>query len=354
MSNPDFGSMSNPDSGSPPHVVGNCEQLPGVDQLENITPPGVAKVLNVITDPVHGGTIYVGSEHAGIFKSIDCGSNWQKVDTGRAAAIADSGNVWYLQLVPNDPDTLYWSAAYSMDSGLYKSTNGGADSDSLFPAGGNVYQAVQFDFFQWASMEPNNFSHVLVCFHADCSGPTGRMCMAESTDGGANWRLFKGPVDMWREGAGPYIFGPQDWLYMTAGDGVFHTTDGGNSWHQVMSIQGLSGQTYQLADGTVYFPSAWGIYATKDGESWSPVPNSPIADALIGDGKRLFTGRRTPGGMYLAAPATASDAAGTRTWTQLPTPATMTNGAVFFAYDPDHHLLYSANIEGGLWRMATY
>src|SRR5262249_44392854 len=59
----------------PPRVVGACDGLKGVDQFEQITPPGIdlgkqgsLGVLNVVTDPVHSGTIWVGTDHYGFLK----------------------------------------------------------------------------------------------------------------------------------------------------------------------------------------------------------------------------------------------------------------------------------------------
>jgi len=45
------------------------------------------------------------------------------------------------------------------------------------------------------------------------------------------------------------------------------------------------------------------------------------------------------------------------TWSTIPSPATSAlaadQGAPYLAYDAAHHVLYSANFAGGLWRVVT-
>jgi hypothetical protein len=41
------------------------------------------------------------------------------------------------------------------------------------------------------------------------------------------------------------------------------------------------------------------------------------------------------------------------TWTRLASPAALAEGTKSMEYDETHHLLYTSNVSGGLWRMVT-
>ncbi len=57
------------------------------------------------------------------------------------------------------------------------------------------------------------------------------------------------------------------------------------------------------------------------------------------------------GGVQVADEATPG------TWTALPAPPAKFNGSIlgpiYLEYDEVHHILYSSNFQGGIWRMVT-
>jgi photosystem II stability/assembly factor-like uncharacterized protein len=328
-------------------VVGECDNLAGIDEFENVTPPGVAEALNVAADPVNLGTLYVGTARTGIYKSVNCGSTWTKVNTGRNSSVIDSGLNWTIIIDPNAPNILYTQSLYGSDLSLLKSTNGGQDWDSLMPPGSEIAMTVPSAFVQTAAMNPTNPRHLVVSFHDNCTGPHGPMCMAETKDGGATWRLFKGPTDGWSEAARPIVFDEQRWLFATYQDGAYYTPDAGATWERV--LDGAGSQEYRDED-TVYLCTAWGVHVSTDGRAWQKMEGSPACDGLMGDGQRFFSGRRFGGGDN--QPYSTSPQEGTPSWTILPSPEMM-YGTLFFAYDEAHSLSYSANNASGLWRMVT-
>ena len=336
--------------GAPAHVVGTCDKLGAVNQFENITPKGVVAALHVVIDPVHSGTLYLGTDKTGIFKSTNCGADWVKVNTGKNAAVIDSGLIWSMQIDPMAPDVLYAGSLYGTDLSLLKSTNGGKDWTSLFPAGSNVETAVQYNFLQEVAIdpEPSRHQHLLVSFHADCTGTFGKMCMGESVDAGQTWRLFKGPTSAWGENARPIALGEKSFLFVTQLDGVFYTADSGATFENV--APGGNHQLYIAADGTRFMGSLYGMLKSPDGHTWTKLENTPKGDGLVGDGKRVFTGIRTSESdqqPYFTTPET-----GGGKFTQLASPK-MADGPVILRYESDHHILYSANTNSGLWRMVT-
>jgi hypothetical protein len=339
-----------------------CAALGAVDTWEEITPLGADLTKNGITHvAANAGTLYVGTDGSGLFRSTDCGARWTKLNTGRNGAVLEAGPNWILAVDPLDAEVVYSASSNGADPALFKSTNGGLDWDSLSPGDGPIAQAVQFDFFEGLSIDPLDPAHLLVTFHAFCKDPTktdparpyDSMCVAESSDRGANWRVLKvtlpgiAPLS---EGAEPWILGAGTWALTTWQNGVFLSQNSGASWSKV--AEGSHDSRYRTTPGgESYTGSPYGMNrVSADGLTWTLVPGSPNGFGVIGDGKRLFTSLRN------ALPDnqpyfTSAQTDGSR-WSPLPSPA-MAHGAVSFAYDADQHVVYSANTTSGLWRMVT-
>jgi hypothetical protein len=336
-------------SSAPSHQVGDCNDLGAIDEFQNITPPGVSKVLNVLIDPVNSGTIYAGTYAEGLYKSVNCGSTWVKINTGNGADLIDSGFQWSMEIDPIYPNILYAGSLYGKDNSLLKSDDGGIDWYPVFPATSEVAQVVEYNWTQEASMDPNDRLHLAVSFHANCFGQYAPMCLAESFDGGVTWKLFKGPANNWVENARPIIIDKDQLLYVTALDGTFYTKDHGASWPRVSP--GGYHQMYRSITGVYYLGQQYGMQTSTDGHTWTMIDKSPGGDGLIGDGQRIFTvfdNMTDKNQLYMTTDETDG-----QNWKKLPSPAGLTRGSGWLRYDKDHSLLYSPNIEGGLWRFRT-
>jgi hypothetical protein len=337
------------DDASTVRVVADCTSLAGTDTWTDITPAEADasleyRITNVAADPIHLGTVYVGTEKRGIFRSVDCGANWTKVNTGRNGHVLDEGPNWVLSIDPVEPEVLYAGSSYSSYNGLLKSTNGGVDWELLWPAGSLIANTVEYDFLNNLSIDPTDHRHLFVTFHAHCAGFSG--CMGESTDAGATWRLFETPL-AWEEGASTLALGGRRILWATLQNGGYYSGDAGESWTRIGP--GNNSSLYRATDGTYYVGSDYGIQKSRDGEHWDTVPGSPAAYGVGGDGTRVYAGLRYPsnGQPYF----TSLETDGTM-WAPLESPP-MTHGPVFFAADPAHNLLYAASTHGGLWRIRT-
>ncbi|HEV8244951.1 MAG TPA: hypothetical protein VGP93_04255 [Polyangiaceae bacterium] len=336
----------------PAHVVGTCEGLGAVDEWQFITPSQVDAgseygVTQVLTDPIHAGTVYVGTDKRGVFKSTDCGATWTKIDTGNYANVIDSGIEWEMEIDPVNPDLLFAGSLYGGDPSLLRSTNAGVDWASLWPEGSNVASTVEYNFLQELSVDPTDHEHLVVSFHAPCKGDYAPMCMGESNDSGATWRLFKGPASGWVENSRPLVLGATTWLYATWADGLFYTSDSGESWENVGAG---GGSFYQRQDGTYFLANYQAIFQSSDGHVWTKIEGSPGGAAIKGDGQRMFTSA------YYCCnskqPFFVSTESDGTAWTTLPSP-TLDHGASSLAIDADHHILYAAVTAGGLLRMVT-
>jgi hypothetical protein len=340
---------------SSPHHVGACDGLGPPNQWEDITPPMVDRskaggVLSVQTDALNGGTLYTGTDHQGLWRSVDCGAHWIKANTGANGDNLDSGSLWVLRTDPTDSNVLYAGSLYGHDPSLQKSTDRGTSWHSLAPPGSEIAMTVDYNFFQDIGIDRGDSQHLVVSFHAPCNGSLAPTCLAESLDGGDNWRLFKGPTGGWEERAGLVVLGKDRFLFHTWANGTYLTETDGAQWEKVMP--GNNFEVYRNSDGFDYLGSYSGLYRSMDGRTWSKVEGAPDIDALVGDGKTLFGVR---GGDFKAQYVTAAASDPTK-WTEFPAPPGTPqppHRIAWFAFDADHHVLFAASTNDGLWRMVT-
>jgi hypothetical protein len=371
---PDGASTVDASSAVDAHVVAACNALgaAGVWQLD--TPPqipivtdapignfgnGSAGMSSVKVDPHDPSIVYAmgghqtccGSGSDGLFKSTDCGATWNKLDTGRNGARIDTGWIWYggLLVDPTNTQVMYAESGYGAE-GLWKSTNGGVDWDNLFAPDSGVAQVVDYGVFaEDTAMDPGDPAHLVMTYHTNCSGLYAPMCMGETMDGGATWRLFKGPPGLtgWQEGAGAVVMDRTTFLYAAPFDGLYYTHDGGGTWEKVADSGYF--QMYTRADGTMLLGSNSNVLTSKDGHVWTPIPGTPKATNIIGDGVNLYATFTNDSGGQPIWSAPESDPTH---WTQVKTP-TMSQGGDWLSYDPDHHVLYVSAANAGLYRVVT-
>jgi hypothetical protein len=340
--------------GGPPHVVGACDGLGAVDQWEAVTPAGVAFVGSVAVDPVHAGTVYVGTGATsgtsgaaqGVRKSTDCGATWTNVSTGTNGSLFDSGTNYGIIVDWFDPAVLYSATLYGANLSLLKSTNSGVDWSILFPPGSDVANAQEWVFAQEFSMDPTDHAHVAVSFHVGCTGQYAPMCLGETRDSGATWHVFKGPLDGWGENARPFVIGSKALLFISY-FGAYYTADSSAAVPIWEKIAPYGGHVHHASNGNYYLASYAGIYRSTDGgHAWTLIPNSPRGYTIKGDGQRLFVGGDVANNYQTALETKDTE------WKALSAPSTP-DAYITFSYDADHHVLYSANHTTGLLRMVT-
>ena len=349
-----------------------CNHLAASGTWENISPVKTAFDTSngrnyadaVVVDPFDASTVWHGTGYAGLYKSTDCGATFVRTNTGRSADALQGSALGSMAVDPVNQGVMY-TTAFEGANGLFKSTNGGVDWDQLLPASSTVAKAVQSNLVNSVAMDPRDPRHLVIGMHANCLPPYGAVCEAESTDAGATWTVTTVPVpgQSWAPGAGAFILSATSWLFGTYSSGLWLTTDRGTTWSNV-TPSGASGSTAGKTicvpfypnpiDGRYYLPSMEGILrsTSSDGRTWSLLPNSggrSVGFAM--GGGYLYSADQWSTTYHFASQGDPTK------WSTLPgqpAAALPTNlGAPYLAYDAVHHVLYSANFAGGLWRVVT-
>jgi hypothetical protein len=358
---------------------------------------------SVALDPLHPGTLYLGTASLGFWKSPDCGfaSSWVHVDTGTLGSVLDAGRNWTIAVDFTDSNVIYTVAGYGQ-GGIYKSTDGGVNWTQLLSSA--ILDMTENGFMERITMDPTDHTHLLASFHTPCTGmatpgskvigntgsdptnvtlvtkptPTGSGtsysgwgCMIETHDSGGSWTPIAAGWP-WSGGDGPgqTMVDTNTWFYGTnGGDGLWITTNGdapdGPTWTEIAlpgatspTVQFATGGVYIATDGTFYAGGTFQVIHSKDGLHWTSVGSeyAPAPFSVNGSISIVDTGTTvyavnsgqmsTPyDGYYFTEPLGSSGPfAVTKT-----TP--MLEGGGTLAFDPVNSVVYSANLTGGLWRL---
>ena len=212
--------------------------------------PDGNRAIAVAGEPGNPLVMYVGAASGGIFKTEDGGTNWkpifdeQEVSSVSALAMAPSNprQVW-----AGTGETFLIRPAHAIGNGIYRSTDAGKTWEHRGLK--ETYRIARI------VVHPHNQDIVWAAAMGHSFGPQKERGIYKTMDGGKTWRqvLF---VDENTGGADIAInpFNPDELLAATwqlhintwglnsggPGSGVFHSTDGGESW-QPMSENGLPG-----------------------------------------------------------------------------------------------------------------
>ena len=325
-------------------------------------------VQDVLADPARPSDLYAFTCYQGVWKSVDYGLTWAKVNTGSNGASLDGGKLWTAAIDSNasrnpaTPPTL-WTATGDAAAGVWKSVDGGVswlayavNNTTAGTASGNNYFAN--DVYA-LDIDPNDGQHLLAGFH-------GYPGISESIDGGVSWTTIGVPAN---SGVSLYPFFVQTgsaastrttWLTQAQWDsntqGIWRTANGGVSWtHVAPTYEHKHGSTqiYQAGRGVIYVPSVnpAGVFKSIDyGQTWIQVSTAP-ANAIFGTTLRIYAEDSFASSGSYAPNLYSSPTAGTH-WSAMTAVPSMSNGAKRAAvtHNGAQTIVVSGNWLGGIWR----
>ena len=267
-------------------------------QYRLIGPFRAGRTVGAAGIPDQPNVFYIGVNNGGVWKTTDAGRTWDPIFDSES-----TGSIGTITLAPSDPNTIYVGSGeglrrpdLSTGNGIYKSTDAGKTWVHLGLRDGQQIASIIVD--------PHDPNRLLVAVLGHPYGPNAERGIFRSTDGGATWTkvLYKdentGGVDLAFDPANSQIVYAALWAsrrppwtvgnpYDGDGSGLFKSTDGGTTWHQLTQglptrAQGLGrigftvapsnpNRMYALVDAK---NNAGGLYRSDDaGSSWTRVNN---------------------------------------------------------------------------------
>ncbi|HEX2874405.1 MAG TPA: hypothetical protein VHP33_24290 [Polyangiaceae bacterium] len=354
--------------------VAACDNLPAPGVFEEITPEVVRQGIGtkmsdgqtkggtfaMAVDQVNQGTAYAGTLFQGLWKTTDCGATWNVIATGKNAEEVNTGMNWTLFIDPVDPNILYTNSGYG-SNGLFKSTDGGVNWTDIWSRESQpeLAKAFTYNFANVVAIDPFDHLHVLLTFHEPCLAPHPDTCIVETNDGGSTWRILDGEPS-WNGSEGQVIFFMESsdaWLWGSQNSGFWRSEDAGKSWTEIKDMTTSHLQSSQLLRtkaGAFYMAAADGIWTSSDGKvpNWKLIPDTgPIVGGLVSDGTNMYASTCyfpdfCDDARYLTSPETDG-----QTWTEMKHPKMSQGGNL--GIDKAHKLLFSSNLDAGLWRVVV-
>jgi photosystem II stability/assembly factor-like uncharacterized protein len=203
----------------------------------------------VVGDPNNPMVFYMGTAHAGVWKTVDAGANWRNV-SDRFFKLASVGAI---DVSRSDPNVVYVGSgegnAYqntTAGDGVWKSTDGGATWTNVGLEKTRHIALLRID--------PTNPNIVYVAARGDIYGTNPERGIFRTKDGGKTWErvLYKsdkaGAIGLSMDPSNPNIliaslneYARLPWDEVSGGpdSGIYKTTDGGSTWTDITHNPGL-------------------------------------------------------------------------------------------------------------------
>jgi photosystem II stability/assembly factor-like uncharacterized protein len=213
-------------------------------EWRNIGPFRGGRVTAVAGVPDRPWTFFFGSTGGGVWTTEDAGTTWRNVSDG----FFKTSSVGAIAVAASDPNVIYVGTgespirgnATSHGNGVYRSTDGGKTWASAGLEKTRQISAVR--------VHPANADHVYVAAQGSPFGPSKDRGIYRSTDGGQSWKqvLFvdetTGASDLSLDPTNPRVLYAAFWDHQRLpwkmrsggpGSGIHKTTDGGETWKKL-------------------------------------------------------------------------------------------------------------------------
>ncbi|HLH09280.1 MAG TPA: hypothetical protein VKW78_18735 [Terriglobales bacterium] len=295
--------------------------------------------------PSQPNVFYVGAVDGGVWKSDDYGRTWSPIFDDQPTQ-----SIGAIAVAPSDPNIVYVASGeglhrpdLSVGDGIYKSTDAGKTWTHLGLRDSQQIPALVID--------PNDPNRLFAAVLGHPYGPNEERGIFRSTDGGQSWEkvLYKDPntggADVKMDPSNPQIVYATLWEgrqgpwednneFAGTGGGLFKSTDGGNTWHQL--TRGLPNNlvhiyvaiaasqpnrlyaTFSTTEKAEYASGkGLGFYRSDDsGESWYKATDDPRPAMLIGGGDLPVPAvdPTNPDVVYSTSIVTVKSTDGGKTW----------------------------------------
>lgn len=221
----------------------------------------------------------------GVYRSLDGGKSWKNM------GLKDSGHIGMIRVHPDDPNTVFVAAIGPLwnsggDRGLYRTTDGGETWEKVLDISEHAgVNEVHFDPRDPTTMYATAYQRQRRVWTLIDGGPDSGIY--KSTDGGATWREVTSglpSVDMGRIGMAVAPANP-DVLYAiveAAQDkgGIFRSVNRGETWEKRSDYMSTSGQYYNelFCDphdvDTLFSMDTFSKISTDGGKTWNSIPEN--------------------------------------------------------------------------------
>ncbi|HEX3876950.1 MAG TPA: glycosyl hydrolase [Bryobacteraceae bacterium] len=194
-------------------------------------------------------TFYFGATGGGVWKTSDAGLSWRPISDG----FFKTGSVGAIAVADSDPNTIYVGMGEacvrgnaSNGDGVYKSTDGGRSWRNV-----GLEQTYHIGA---VVVHPTNPDIVYVAALGHLWGPNPERGVYRSTDGGQTWKQVltrgneAGAVDLVMDPSNPRVLYASFWQISRKpwrmdsggpGSGLWKSTDGGDTWQDLSHAPGM-------------------------------------------------------------------------------------------------------------------
>ncbi|MCF6271501.1 MAG: T9SS type A sorting domain-containing protein [Melioribacteraceae bacterium] len=212
-------------------------------EWQNIGPGGGSDLLSSLINPIDPNTVFIGGDIEGIYKTQNGGDTWNLINNNLASG-PWTPDVYITNQIKFDPSDENYKTLFNCTGiGLFKSVNEGEQWSLLFPK--SISSEDDFRFIQSVEIDPENSSIIYVGTLGDG--------IFRTTDGGDTFEHVDiGMVDtanVYSILIDPTSPSSQRIIYVASTDGVFKSVNNGNTWvrknsglphKEIWNMQGLN------------------------------------------------------------------------------------------------------------------